>query len=43
MLGRAMEKLRARAAQAVTFFRTTEQSLPAADRNQPVSIASRQR
>lgn len=43
MLGQAMEKMRARATQAATFFRTTGQSSPTADRNPPVSIASRQR
>lgn len=43
MLGQALEKLRARAAQAATAFGTTGQSSPAVDRNQPVSIASRQR
>jgi len=42
MLGEALEKMRVRAAQAATLFGTTGRSLPAADRNQPVSIASRQ-
>lgn len=42
MLGQAIEKLRARATRAATLFDTTGRSLPAGDRNQPVSIASRQ-
>jgi len=46
VLGQVLEKLRARAAQAAQAartFGTAGQSSPAADRNQPVSIASRQR
>ena len=42
MLGQALEKMRVRAAQAATVFGTTGQSSPGVDRNQPVSIASRQ-
>ena len=42
MLGQAIEKLRARATRAATLFDTTGRWLPAGDRNQPVSIASRQ-
>ena len=42
MLGQAIERLRARATRAATLLDTTGRSLRAGDRNQPVSIASRQ-
>ena len=43
LLARAIEQLKARAAAAATTFDRGNRSSPAADRNQPVSIAMRQR
>ena len=43
LLTKARERMKWQATQAATAFGTTGQSSPAADRNRPVSIASRLR